>query len=82
MKQKYVAIRAWHGVAKGDTVEFKGNVPAVLRANVRPVVEGTDHTVKVEAPEQPGMLAPLVPETPPVLAPLEPPAAPADKSKK
>lgn len=44
---KYAVIRGWHGVKAGDTVEYKGEVPRALRANVRRVGEtGTEHAAK------------------------------------
>lgn len=58
---KYLAIKKWHGVKVGDTVEFDGEVPKALRANVRQVPEdGKEHksNKKDEAPTLPPVAAP------------------------
>lgn len=41
-----MVTRRWHGVNKGDTVEFEeGKVPAALKSNVIPLpTTGKDHS--------------------------------------
>lgn len=53
-KQKFMVTRRWHGVNKGDIVEYEdGKVPDALRSNVALIPSGgTDHTAATgETPE-------------------------------